>query len=165
MKTRPLAVPHHRPPARPEEFVAEAERMTNERDVDGIRTVFAPTATWSSTIDGMVVSARGIDEIHARWDLMCRFMQARALSVHKTLVTSDDDTIVNEWTGSLGGRTAARGIEVWTFDRDGLVSDQRLYGFLNTRSDRNVLQSLRMLAAYPLTAVTFARLRTQGRRA
>jgi len=165
MNTRPLAVPRQRPPARPEEFVAEAERMTNERDVDGIRKVFAPTASWTSTIDGMVVSARGIDEIHARWDLMCRFMEARGLTVQKTLVTSDDDTIVNEWTGSLGGRTAARGIEVWAFDPNGLVSDQRLYGFLNTRSDRSALMSLRMLVAYPRTALTFARLRATGRRA
>jgi len=79
--------------------------------------------------------------------------------VEKQLVTHDDRTIVNEWTGSLGGRTSARGIEVWRFDDRGLVEDQHLYGFLNTGADTAALPGLRMLAAYPVTALTFARLR------
>lgn len=146
-------------PAQPNDFVTEAERITNERDIDAIRKVFAPTATWTSTIDGMVMKAQGIEQIHARWQLMCRFMRARKMSVTKRLVTADDRTIVNEWSGSLAGRTTASGIEVWQFDENGLVAEQRLYGFLNTGSDASAVQSLRMLAAYPLTALTFARLR------
>jgi SnoaL-like protein len=164
MTNRPTKTATQLPVDRPEEFVAEAERMTNERDVQGIRTTFAPSATWTSTIDGMVMAARGIDEIEARWALMCRFMEARGLLVSKQLVTADAHTVVNEWTGSLAGKTAARGIEVWEFDEDGLVVSQRLYGFLNTGSDRGAVQSLRMLLSYPLTATTFARLRLTGGR-
>lgn len=147
------------PPTAAIDFVAEAERMTNERDVEGVRTVYAPDATWVSTIDGIVMTAHGIEEIVTRWGLMCRFMQARRMYVHKQLVTSDDRTIVNEWTGSLRDRTAARGIEVWRFDDDGRVHDQHLYGFLNTGPDTGTLPGLRMLASYPLTALTFGRLR------
>jgi nuclear transport factor 2 (NTF2) superfamily protein len=164
MTTQRTRTPRKAAPSSPEDFVAEAERMTNERDVQGVRGVYAPDATWISTVDGLVMRADGIEEIVARWGLMCRFMQARRMYVHKQLVASDDRTIVNEWTGSLGDRTAARGIEVWRFDDHGRVEDQHLYGFLNTGSDTDALPSLRMLAAYPLTALTFGRLRlTSGR--
>jgi nuclear transport factor 2 (NTF2) superfamily protein len=164
MSSKAVQQPVPRPPISPEDFVAEAQRMTNERDVDAARSVFAPTAEWRTTIDGMVISARGVDEIVARWRVICRFMAARNLLVTKTLVTADDDTIVNEWTGGLGGRTTAHGIEVWKFDEAGLVTSQRLYGFLNTGSDTSAVQSMRMLLAYPLTAATFARIRLTGRR-
>lgn len=42
-------------------FVAEAERMTNERDVDGIRQVFAADGHQVATLDGLLVEARGIE--------------------------------------------------------------------------------------------------------
>ena len=63
------------------------------------------------------------------------------------------------WTGSLGGTTDARGIEVWEFDDAGLVSSHRLYGFLNTGPATGVRPSLRMLASYPLSALSFAKAR------
>ena len=140
-------------------FVAEAERMTNERDVDGVRTVFAPDGQWTATIDGLVISAQGLDEIHQGWGAMCRFMAARNMIVAKSLVTTDEHTIVNEWTGSVAGRPNARGIEVWQLDEDGRVRDQRLYGFLDARPESSPVSNLRMLAAHPLTALAFARTR------
>jgi hypothetical protein len=146
---------------RAQAFVAEAERITNERDVDAIRTAFAQHGRWTATMDGLVMSAQGLDEIHSGWGAMCRFMAARRMIVAKTLVSADDDTIVNEWTGVIGGRDNARGIEVWQLDDDGRVVDQRLYGFLDARPDSSPVQNLRMLAAHPLTALAFAR--TRGR--
>jgi hypothetical protein len=140
-------------------FVAEAERMTNERDVDSVRTVFASTAHQTATIDGLLVEADGIEEIHRAWDTMCAFMERRQMYVEKTLVTADDATIVNEWVGTIAGKRAARGIEVWKLDQAGLVVDQRLYGFLDARPDSSPVQNLRMLVAHPLTAVAFARAR------
>lgn len=138
-------------------FVKEAERMTNERDVDGIRDVFAPDGRWTATIDGMLMEAEGIDEIHHGWGVMCAFMERRRMTVTKTPVTSDDRTVVNEWVGTVAGRATARGIEVWERDADGRVVDQRLYGFLDARPDTDLVQRARMLAAHPLTAVAFAR--------
>jgi len=140
-------------------FVTEAERMTNERDIDGIRTVFAPNGRWSATIDGLVISAEGLDEVHQGWATMCRFMATRNMIVAKSLVTADEHTIVNEWTGTVAGRPNARGIEVWQLDADGLVVDQRLYGFLDARPDSSPVSNLRMLVAHPKTALAFARSR------
>lgn len=143
-------------------FVAEAERMTNERDVDGIRAVFAPDGRWSVALDGLVIEATGVDEIHRSWGAMCRFMAARRMYVAKTLVLADERTVVNEWTGEVAGRSRARGIEVWTLDEHRRVVDQRLYGFLDARPAASAVQNLRMLAAHPLTALAFARTRGRG---
>jgi len=144
-------------------FVAEAERMTNERDIDGIRTVFAPDGHQTATIDGLVIDAQGLDEVHQGWAAMCRFMAARNMVVSKSLVTADEHTIVNEWTGSVAGRPNARGIEVWQLDEDGRVRDQRLYGFLDARPESSPVSNLRMLVAHPLSALAFARTRRSGR--
>lgn len=138
-------------------FVAEAERMTNERDVDGIRQVFAPDARQTATLDGLLIEANGIDEIHRGWGTMCAFMEKRQMYVTKSLVTADETTIVNEWVGTVGGKQSARGIEVWKLDDAGLVVDQRLYGFLDARPESSPVQNVRMLLAHPLTAVAYAR--------
>lgn len=144
-------------------FVAEAERMTNERDVDAIRHVFVPDGRQTATLDGLLIEANGIDEIQHAWGVMCAFMEKRRMYVEKALVTADDTTIVNEWVGSVAGKASARGIEVWKLNEAGLVIDQRLYGFLDARPESSPVQILRMLIAHPLTAVAFARVRGRGR--
>ena len=143
-------------------FVAEAERMTNERDVDGIRAIVNEDAHQIATLDGLLIEAHGRDEIHRAWGTMCAFMEVRRMFVTKTLVTADETTIVNEWTGDVAGKQTARGIEVWRLDGDGLVVEQRLYGFLDARPDSSVVQNLRMLVAHPLTAVGYARARSRA---
>jgi nuclear transport factor 2 (NTF2) superfamily protein len=140
----------------PEDFVAEAERMTNERDNDAIGEVFAPDAAWTTIIDGVVIQARGLMEIRQRWRQLCRFMRKRQMFVNKRLRAASDTTIVNEWTGSLAGEAAACGIEVWQFGNDGLVTDQRLYGFLDTGADTSVKHNLRLLLSHPRNALAFA---------
>jgi hypothetical protein len=140
-------------------FVADAERMTNERDVDGIRTVFAADGHWTAILDGTHLEANGIEEIVRNWALLCDVMERRHLYVTKSLVLADEHTIVNEWTGTARGRDAARGIEVWVRDDAGLVVDQRLYTFSDVRSDSSPVQNLRMLVAHPFTATAFARAR------
>jgi hypothetical protein len=142
-------------------FVAEAERMTNERDVDGVRTVFTHDGHQTATLDGLLIEANGIDEIHRAWDTMCAFMEKRQMYVEKTLVTADETTIVNEWVGTVAGKRTARGIEVWKLDDAGRVVDQRLYGFLDARPESSFAQNLRMLLAHPITAVAFARVRSR----
>ena len=143
-------------------FVAEAERMTNQRDVDGVRGVFSEDAHQLATLDGLLLEARGLDEIHRAWARMCAFMEARRMFVTKTLVTADSTTIVNEWVGEVSGRANARGIEVWKLNEAGLVVDQRLYGFLDARPESSPVQNLRMLVAHPLTAVGYARARARA---
>lgn len=143
-------------------FVAEAERMTNERDVDGIRAIVGDDVHQLAIFDGMVIEARGRDEIHQAWGRMCAFMDARRMFVSKSVVTADENTIVNEWTGEVAGRPGVRGIEVWKFDAAGLVSEHRLYGFLDPRPETSVVQSLRMLLAHPGTALGYAKARNRA---
>ena len=143
-------------------FVAEAERMTNQRDVDGVRAVFSEDAHQVATLDGLLIEARGRDEIHRAWGTMCAFMEARRMFVSKTLVAADSNTIVNEWVGEVAGRHTARGIEVWELNDAGLVVEQRLYGFLDARPESSLVQNLRMLVAHPLTAVGYARARVHA---
>lgn len=145
-------------------FIAEAQRMTNERDVDGIRDVFAPTARWTAIIDGLIVEADGLEDIQQSWAVMCAFMESRRMYVEKQVVSSDRHTIVNEWTGTIGGHDTARGIEVWVRGDDGLVVDQRMYAFTDARPESSAAQNVRMLLAHPLTAVAFARARFRTRR-
>lgn len=140
-------------------FVAEAQRMTNQRDVDGIRRVFATNGHQIATLDGLLIEADGIDQIHRAWRTMCAFMEKRRMFVDKSLVAADETTIVNEWVGSVAGKQSARGIEVWKLDAAGLVVEQRLYGFLDPRAELSPVQNLRMLVAHPLTAIAFARVR------
>lgn len=147
------------------EFVAEAERMTNERDVDGIRDVFAADGQQIVVLDGLLMESRGIDEIHAAWRTMCAFMERRAMFVEKSLVAADRTTIVNEWVGTVAGRRSARGIEVWHRDEEGRVVDQRLYGFLDARPERSPVAGLRMLVSHPLTTLALGRARRDRLRA
>jgi pimeloyl-ACP methyl ester carboxylesterase len=68
----------HDPPADPPAGVrrrsgANDQPARRPRRAPGVRTHRRRT----TTIDGMVISARGIDEIADRWRLMCRFMTAR----------------------------------------------------------------------------------------
>jgi hypothetical protein len=142
-----------------DDFVAEAERMTNDRDITALPDVFAAGGVWTTIIDGVVISAHGLDEINQRWRVMCQFMHQREMFVRKRLVAANDDTIVNSWTGRLAGSAIARGIEVWQFNPDGLVIDQHLYGFLNTGPDTAIRANVRILLAHPVNALTFARVR------
>lgn len=143
-------------------FVTKIERMTNDRDVDGIRQMFVPDGHQTAILDGLLIEANGIDEIHRGWATMCAFMEKRQMYVEKSLVAADETTIVNEWVGTIAGKQSARGIEVWEFDDAGLAVDQRLYGFLDARPESSPVQNLRMLVAHPRTAVAFARVRGRG---
>lgn len=144
-------------------FVAEAERMTNERDVDGIRTVFAPDGRWTTVVDGTLIESTGVEEIRRTWALLCAVMERRGMHVTKTLVAADERTTVNEWVGTVRGSEAARGIEVWVRDGAGLVVDQRLYTFSDVRPENSPVQNLRMLLAHPVTAAAFVRAKVGGR--
>ncbi|MFI7529041.1 nuclear transport factor 2 family protein [Nocardia salmonicida] len=149
----------HKDAIDPHQFVAEAQRITNTRDIAALRQIFADNAIWTSTIDGIVINAHGIGEIEDYWLLMCRFMQARKIFVRKELIAFDDGTLVSGWTGTGRGGSASRGVEVWKFDANGLIINQRADGFLNTAPDASLCQSLRLLATYPVNIATFGWLR------
>jgi nuclear transport factor 2 (NTF2) superfamily protein len=149
------AVP--RLPDDPAAFIASAERITNERAANALRPLYAADAVFVSVTDGATSRAEGRDEIARTWELFFAFLAARDFRLTKRLLVASDRVIVNEWKGSLGARTHALGIEVWRFDESGLISEHTLYSYLNARPATSILQRLRLLAAYPLTALAFLR--------
>ena len=151
-------------PDDPRRFVADAERATNERDLHATASVYAPNAVLDSFTDGALERYVGSDAIRKAWDGYLAAMKKRGFSLRKTLVSVGEDTIVNEWKGTLGGRTDARGIELWRFDEKGRVVEHRMYSLLNVKPSESVLQRFRLSLNYPFTAMTFLREQQKRRR-
>ena len=150
-------------PDDPAAFVASAERITNERAAHALPELYAPDAVFSAVTDGALSRAEGVDEIVETWETFFTFLAARSFRLYKRLLVAVDGMIVNEWSGSLGGRTHAIGIESWRFDGSGLISEHKLYSYLNARPARSLVQRLRLLVAYPFTAAAFLRAELRAR--
>ncbi len=149
-------------PDDPQAFIEGAERGINERDLDATAGVYAEDAFMQTFTDGAEESFRGVDEVRSAWAGYLDAMAERDFRLAKTLVATSSDTIVNEWSGTIAGRTDSRGIEYWVFDDDGRVREHRLYTFLDVRPSSSPIQRARMGLAYPRTALSF--LRAQRRR-
>jgi SnoaL-like domain len=149
-------------PDDPQAFIAAAERGINERDLEGTVGVYAENAFMQTFTDGAEESFRGADQVRGAWASYLDAMAERGFRLAKTLVATSDDTIVNEWSGTISGRTDSRGIEYWVFDEAGRVREHRLYTFLDVRPSSSAIQRARMGLAYPRTALSF--LRAQRRR-
>jgi nuclear transport factor 2 (NTF2) superfamily protein len=144
-------------PDDPAAFVAAAERGINERDLEGTAGVYAPGARLVSITDGAREEHVGHAAVHTAWRGYLGAMGDRDFRLSKRLISADGDTIVNEWTGTLGGRTEAEGLEYWRFDDQGKVREHRMLSFMNVKPSTHPLQRLRMAMAYPMTALAFLR--------
>lgn len=149
-------------PDDPQAFIAAAERGINERDLDGTAEVYADDAFMQTFTDGAEESFRGSAAVRDAWATYLEAMDERDFRLAKTIVSVTEEVILNEWTGTLGGRNESRGIEYWVFDGDGKVREHRLYTFLDVRPSTSPVQRARMGLAYPRTALSF--LRAQRRR-
>jgi hypothetical protein len=138
-------------------FVRDAERMTNEGDVESTMAIYADDATLEAITDGAHERHHGVDAIHRAWRVYMASLTSRRFRIAKTLIVAADGVIVNEWEGTIAGSTKTRGIERWSFDADGKVVDHVMYTFLAVRPSTSAVQRLRMLLAYPRTAAAFAR--------
>jgi len=160
MATRPIptgASVSGRLPDDPRAFVAAAEKITNERDVEGAAAVYAEDATFEMVTDGVLERYRGRDQIAASWRAVLAALGRRRFSVAKELIAASDGVVVNGWQGSLGGRADGRGIEVWRFDAAGQVREHRLYSYLSVRPATSWPGRLRFALTAPRTAVTLLR--------
>ena len=151
-------------PDDPAGFVAAAERGINQRNLKATCAVYAERARLEAVTDGARELHVGSDEIRRAWSGYLGAMDARGFRLRKRMLAAENDTLVNEWSGTLGGRTDAQGVEHWRFDGDGKVYDHRMLTFMNVKPSTSPLQRLRLLAAYPLTAVTFLRETARARR-
>jgi hypothetical protein len=150
-------------PEDPAAFVAAAERGINDRDLDATLGVYAPAARLESLTDGAWERHDGVEEIRRAWQGYLGAMKARGFWLDKVLTSASGDTIVNQWTGGLGRRTDAHGIEYWRFDDEGRVREHRMYSFLNVKPSRSPLQRLRLTVTYPRTALAFLREQRKAR--
>ncbi len=149
-------------PDDPAAFVAAAERGINEYDLDATAAAYAHDARLENYVDGSFESWDGGDRIRAAWGAYLEAMRARGFTLRKTLLSAGDDTIVNTWTGSLGGRTDAQGIEYWRFDDAGRVREHRMYSLMNVKPSTHPLARLRMAPAYPASSLAFLRARKRA---
>lgn len=150
-------------PPDPAAFVAAAERGINDRDLEATVGVYSADARVESVTDGAEESFSGADSIRTGWQGYLEAMRARDFRLRKRLLTATGDLIVNDWTGSVHGRTRAEGIEYWRFDEDGFVREHRMLSFLNVKPSTSPLQRLRLAFAMPLTAMAFLREQRRAR--
>ena len=149
-------------PEDPAAFVAAAERGINERDLDATAGVYGPDARLENYVDGSFEAWDGAEAVRRAWGAYLAAMDARGFTLRKELTSAADDTIVNTWTGSLGGRTDAAGIEYWRFDGDGKVREHRMYSLMNVKPSTSPLARLRMAMAYPVSSLAFLRARKRA---
>ena len=149
-------------PADPAGFVLNAERGINDYDLDATAGAYARDGRLENYVDGSFESWEGGDAIREAWGAYLEAMRERRFSLRKTLLTASGDTIVNTWTGSLGGRTDAEGIEYWRFDDDGMVREHRMYSLMNVKPAASPLARARMAFAYPLSSLSFLRARKRA---
>jgi ketosteroid isomerase-like protein len=146
-----------RPPDDPTAFVSEAERATNEYDLEGAASVYAQDAVMHSVTDGAEETHRGADAIRTAWDGYFEGMRATGFQLSKSLVSADGDTIVNSYDSSFGDGRKGRGIETWRFDDEGKVREHHMYSFFEVRPSSSLVQQLRLLISYPRIALAFLR--------
>ena len=152
-------------PDDPVAFVAEAERISNQADVAALRPVFADDAVLESTADGVFERYRGAEAVLSAWTALLRATKARRQVIRKRVLTVGDDTIVNDYEGTMGSRPV-RGIESWRFDAEGKVCEHRVYSTLSARPSSDLRALLRLGANYPLTAlrILYEQRRSDARR-
>lgn len=151
---------------RPEDaaaFVESVERATNGYLTDVIFEIFAEDARVVTITDGGRDEHVGVVDIHRAWVTDCATFKAHRFKVEKLLIAATEDTIVNDWRGGPNGRREGCGIEVWTFDHEGKVIQQRLYSYLMVRSTTNPLQVLRLLLTSPRFSLTAGWMRLRAR--
>lgn len=140
----------------PAAFVAEAQRITNEAEVDDAVALFHPDCVAEWTFDGIASRYEGIDEIRRALTITLGVFRDHQLAGSKTLVCSDEHTIVNTWRGGFHGSDRQTGIEIWGF-RDGLVIRHEMAIYLHATSrwsPLGLLRQLRLLVATPRIAIS-----------
>ena len=140
----------HTSTSRPDalEFLAHAQRITNEGRVDELLAMFGDDASAEWIMDGAADTYRGIDDIRTAATELFAVCHQLGLHVTKSLECEGKDTLVFSWTGGFHGRTNQFGTEIWTF-RDGLIVRHQMYSYLDVRPSSSPVAALRLTAVSP----------------
>ncbi|HEV2999981.1 MAG TPA: hypothetical protein VGW75_04500 [Solirubrobacteraceae bacterium] len=136
-------------PSDPAAFVAEAERISNAAALDELAPIYAPDVVFESTTDGVFDRYAGRDQVVRAWSAILTGMRRSGGEVHKTLLGTTHDAILNDWQGQIAGRLT-RGLEYWRFDEGGLVCHHRIYASMSARSSRDPRAVIRLALNWPL---------------
>ena len=152
-----------RVPENPAQFVAEAQRMTNERDVDAVMTVYGPHPVLQLVTEGAVERHAGTHEIRSAWSTLLGVFERRDVLVEKTVIAVDDGVIVNGWESVVAG-PAMRGLEVWAFDEGARVVRHLAHTFLDVKPATSWHAQSRVLISAPRLAVALGSARRRAGR-
>lgn len=145
-------------------FVAEAERITNEADLDAQIAIYTPDALYEHINDGAVERFQGIDDIAAAWRVYMAVARDTGVHITKRLLAADGDTIANDWRGQTRSGGVMRGQEYWRLTEDGRVHEHVMIGFLNVKPTTSLVQRARLLLTSPRAALSFMRADRRYRR-
>ncbi len=142
-----------------EALVRGAEATYNARDLAAIMRCYHPAATLEIISDGVRDEVHGLAEIERAW--RTAFAVFPELRVRKQLVAAGGDgAIVNEWTGSIDGRSAASGLDLWWVDpASRTVVRHRVIAFNRVVDADSFAGRMRWLMLHPTTLVRMARAR------
>ena len=141
----------------PAAFVAEAERITNEYDLDAAIAAYTADAVYENVSDGLHERHVGTEAIAAAWRVNLGVARDTGVHITKRLVAAEGDTIANEWHGRTRDGRVMRGLEYWRLTEEGKVHEHVMLGFLSVKPSTDLFARLRFLAASPRAALAFVR--------
>jgi hypothetical protein len=138
-------------------LITNAQRWFNTRDVTSIMQGYSADATLEMISEGLRDVAVGPAAIERAWRSV--FAVFPKMQLEKQLVSVDPaGTVVNEWRGSVDGRSSAYGVDMWWLDPiTALVTKHVVISFGRIVDGRSLAGGLRWLAIHPASSVRLAR--------
>src|SRR4051794_14519717 len=120
-------------PDDPHAFIKAAEHNSNVQDLEANCAPYAQDVVYEQITDGVQERHTGWAAVHAAWRIYFDVARDTGLHIEKTIITTGDDVIVNEWRGRQRDGRSIAGMEFWRFDADGRVAEHRMFQFLNVK--------------------------------
>lgn len=158
MIQKPRPATHRVDRAFADALVARAAITFNTRDLTSIIDGYESDATLELCSEGLEETFRGTTAIEQAW--RTAFTVFPKMQVAKEVVSVDPDagSIVNEWTGSVDGRSSAYGLDLWWIDpASRRVVRHKVISFNRTVPARSLAGRLRWLLIHPGSVVRLVR--------
>ena len=140
-----------------EALVRDAEAQFNGRDLDAIARGYAADATLEMCSEGLAESFHGLAAISRAWRTV--FEVFPKMQLRKQVASIDArGTVVNEWSGSVDGKSRAYGLDLWWIDLETrAVVRHKVVSFGRLVAPRSLAGSLRWLAIHPTSIFRLAK--------
>ena len=140
-----------------EELVRTAEEQFNRRDVAAIVRGYARDATLEMCSEGLHETYSGADAIGHAWRVVFDVFPKMQLRKQLVCVDGERGTLVNEWHGSVDGRSRAYGLDLWWIDDDRSITRHEVISFGKLARPRSLAGALRWLAIHPTSMLRLLR--------